>query len=95
MQLIVVSGRSGSGKTVALSGLANTFSDDVTFSPDGKTFLFVTGQRTEQGQIASVDLVPRTPHFREDQFRDLFRQTTPSPSQATSCTMGAEGRRSA
>lgn len=70
----------GSGKTIALSGLANTFSDDVSFSPDGKTFLFVTGQRTEQGQIASVDLVPQTPHFREDQFRDLFRQTTPAPS---------------
>ena len=68
------------GKTIALAGLANTFSDDVTFSRDGKTFLFVTGQRTEQGQVASVDLVPRTPHFREDQFRDLFRQTTPSPS---------------
>ncbi|MGH8183667.1 MAG: PDZ domain-containing protein [Rhodanobacteraceae bacterium] len=68
------------GKTVSLSGLANTFSDDVTFSPDGKTFLFVTGQRTEQGQIASVDLVPRTPHFRGDQFRDLFQQTTPTPS---------------
>jgi Tol biopolymer transport system component/C-terminal processing protease CtpA/Prc len=69
-----------SGKTVALSSLANTFSDDVTFSPDGKTFLFVTGQRTEQGQIASVDLVAQTPKFREDQFRDLFRQTTPKPS---------------
>ncbi|MGH8190863.1 MAG: S41 family peptidase [Rhodanobacteraceae bacterium] len=68
------------GKTVSLSGLANTFSDDVTFSPDGKTFLFVTGQRTEQSHVASVDLVPRTPHFREDQFRDLFRQTTPTPS---------------
>ncbi len=68
------------GKTVALSGLANTFADDVAFSPDGKSFLFVTGQRTEQGQIASVDLVPRTPKFREDQFRDLFRQTTPTPS---------------
>jgi Tol biopolymer transport system component len=35
-----------SGKTVALSSLANTFSDDVTFSPDGKTSQFVTGQRT-------------------------------------------------
>ena len=69
-----------SGKTIALSSLANTFSDDVAFSPDGKTFLFVTGQRTEQGQIASVDLVPQTPKFREDQFRDLFRQTTPEPS---------------
>lgn len=71
------------GKTITLSNLANTFSDDVTFSPDGRTFLFVTGQRTEQGRIASVDLVPRTPHFREDQFRDLFRQTTPSPSQSS------------
>ena len=69
-----------SGKTIALSSLANTFSDDVAFSPDGKTFLFITGQRTEQGQIASVDLVPQTPKFREDQFRDLFRQTTPEPS---------------
>ena len=70
----------GSGKTIALSSLGNTFSDDVTFSPDGKSFLFVTGQRTEQGQIASVDLVAQTPKFREDQFRDLFRQTTPEPS---------------
>ncbi|HET7930958.1 MAG TPA: S41 family peptidase [Rhodanobacteraceae bacterium] len=68
------------GKTVALSGLANTFADDVAFSPDGKSFLFVTGQRTEQGQVASVDLVPRTPKFREDEFHDLFQQTTRSPS---------------
>ncbi|MDE2270842.1 MAG: PD40 domain-containing protein [Xanthomonadaceae bacterium] len=68
------------GSTIALAGLANTNADDVTFSRDGKTFLFVTGQRTEDSQVASVDLVPRTPHFREDQFRDLFRQTTPSPS---------------
>ncbi|HET7561735.1 MAG TPA: S41 family peptidase [Rhodanobacteraceae bacterium] len=67
-------------KTIALSGLANTFADDVAFSPDGKSFLFVTGQRTEQGQVASVDLVPRTPQFREDQFRDLFQQTTRSPA---------------
>ena len=71
--------RVADGKTIALSGLANTFSDDVTFSPDGKTFLFVTGQRTEESQIASVDLVPRTPKFREDEFRDLFQQTTPTP----------------
>lgn len=72
--------RVADGKAVALSRLANSFSDDVTFSPDGKTFLFTTGQRTEQGQIASIDLVPSTPHFREDQFRDLFRQTTTEPS---------------
>lgn len=72
--------RVSDGSTVDLAGLANTNADDVTFSSDGKTFLFVTGQRTEDSQVASVDLVPRTPHFREDQFRDLFRQTTPAPS---------------
>jgi Tol biopolymer transport system component/C-terminal processing protease CtpA/Prc len=83
-----------SGKTISLSGLANTFSDDVTFSPDGKTFLFTTGQRTEQGQIASVDLVPRTPHFREDQFRDLFRQTTPEPDHENNQTATDESAKS-
>src|SRR5690348_8891765 len=72
--------RVADGKAIPLSRLANSFSDDVTFSPDGKTLLFTTGQRTEQGQIASIDLVPSTPHFREDQFRDLFRQTTTEPS---------------
>ncbi|HEX5960861.1 MAG TPA: S41 family peptidase [Rhodanobacteraceae bacterium] len=80
------------GKAIALSGLANTFSDDVAFSPDGKTLLFVTGQRTEQGQIASVDLVPRTPHFREDQFRDLFRQTTPDEQHAPGSAPGGAAK---
>jgi Tol biopolymer transport system component/C-terminal processing protease CtpA/Prc len=86
-----------SGKTIALSSLANTFSDDVAFSPDGKTFLFVTGQRTEQGQVASVDLVAQTPKFREDQFHDLFRQTTPEPSheKESSEKSGASGEHGA
>jgi C-terminal processing protease CtpA/Prc len=39
--------------------------------------LFDTGQRTESFQVARVDLIPRTPRFREDQFRDLFREETP------------------
>ncbi|MGH8146349.1 MAG: S41 family peptidase [Rhodanobacteraceae bacterium] len=65
------------GKTITISRLANTFSDDLAFSPDGKQLLFTTGQRTEQGQVASVDLVPRTPHFREDQFLDLFKKSSP------------------
>ena len=29
--------------------------------------------------LARVDLVPRTPRFREDQFRDLFGPESPSP----------------
>lgn len=39
--------------------------------------LFDSGQRTESIQLARVDLVPRTPRFREDQFRDLFREESP------------------
>lgn len=57
-----------------VSFLANAFTDFVTWSRDGKFLLFNSAQRTEAGQIARVDLVPTTPKFREDQFRDLFRE---------------------
>lgn len=57
--------------------LSNVFSDDVTWSPDGTYILFSTGQRTEPSQVARLDLTPRAPHFREDQFRDLFKEETP------------------
>lgn len=59
------------------SFLANVFSNSVSWSPDGAFMLFDTGQRTESTQLARVDLIPRTPRFREDQFRDLFREETP------------------
>jgi hypothetical protein len=47
-----------------------------------------TSQRTENSQIARIDLLPRTPVFQEDRFRDLFKEempgTTPdSPGPAT------------
>jgi tricorn protease len=66
-----------------VSFLANANSNTVSWSPDGTFLLFETGQRTESGQLARVDLIPRTPRFREDQFRDLFREQTPpgSPTQ--------------
>ena len=44
---------------------------------DGTYLLFDTGQRTENGQLARIDLLPRIPKFREDQFRDLFKEETP------------------
>ncbi len=56
---------------------SNVFADDVTWSPDGTYILYNTRQRTELGQVARVDLVPRAPRFREDQFRDLFKEETP------------------
>jgi tricorn protease len=59
------------------SYLANVFSNTVSWSPDGAYVLFDSGQRTESIQLARVDLVPRTPRFREDQFRDLFREEPP------------------
>ncbi|OGX84731.1 peptidase S41 [Hymenobacter glacialis] len=69
------------GAARAVSFVANTNSNSVSWSPDGKYLLFDTGQRTEDAQVARVDLLPRTPRFREDQFRDLFReQPAPAPS---------------
>jgi tricorn protease len=60
-----------------VSFLANTGVNTVSCSPDGTFILLDTNQRTESGQLARVDLIPRTPRFREDQFRDLFREETP------------------
>ena len=60
-----------------VSFLANVGSNTVSWSPDGTYLLFDTGQRTETGQLARVDLLPRLPRFREDQFRELFREESP------------------
>ncbi|GAB3798428.1 S41 family peptidase [Spirosoma humi] len=65
------------GESKPVSFLANTFGGNVSWSPDGKYILFGTTQRTETAQIARIDLVPRSPKFREDQFRDLFNEEVP------------------
>lgn len=59
------------------SFLANSNSGSVSWSPDGSFLLFNTSQRTEDASLARIDLKLRTPKFREDQFRDLFRQENP------------------
>jgi Tol biopolymer transport system component/C-terminal processing protease CtpA/Prc len=66
-----------------VSFLANLNTDGLTWSPDGTFLTFATGQRTEPGQVARVDLVLRTPKFREDRFRSLFEQETPKPVPGT------------
>src|SRR5262249_22557851 len=38
-------------------------------------------QRTEPGTVVRVDLLPRTPKFREDQFRNLFKEEQPKPAE--------------
>jgi tricorn protease len=60
------------GEVKPVSFLANAGATGVAWSPDGTFLLFDTSQRTEVAQLARVDLILRTPKFREDQFRDLF-----------------------
>jgi len=67
----------GRGEARPASFLANVGSNAIAWSPDGTYLLFTTSQRSENGQLARVDLLPRVPRFREDQFRDLFREETP------------------
>jgi len=62
-----------------VSWLSNGSGGGLSWSPDGTFITLSSGQRTEDGQAIRIDLVPRTPRFREDQFRDLFSQ--PSPGQ--------------
>ncbi len=67
----------GAGSAIPVSFLSNVFNATVSWSSDGTYLLFDTGQRTERGQVARVDLVPQTPKFRESEFRDLFQEETP------------------
>jgi tricorn protease len=70
------------GETHPVSFLANGQIGGVAWSPDGRYILFDTSQRSEQAQIARVDLLPHVPKYREDEFRELFRpsKTPGSPS---------------
>ena len=73
--------KAGEGRPVSF--LANTNSGSIGWSPDGTYLTFTTGQRTEPREVVRLDLIPRTPKFREDQFRDLFKDEhpkTPEPS---------------
>lgn len=87
------------GTARPISFLANSNSGSLVWSPDGSYILFDTSQRTEDGQIARIDLKLRTPKFREDQFRDLFKQENPrerpsqpgaAPSPAASPALAAD-----
>ena len=68
------------GDARQVSFLANSFAGTLSWSPDGTFLLLSSGQRTEPGQLLRIDLVPRTPRFREDQFRDLFGPEPAKPA---------------
>ena len=69
------------GESKPLTFLGNTFTSDPLWSPDGKFLLVTTSQRTEDLQVARVELTPRVPKFREEQFRELFKDA-PKPDAA-------------
>jgi Tol biopolymer transport system component/C-terminal processing protease CtpA/Prc len=72
---------SAGGDKRQVTFLANEFGGKVAWSTDGTYLIYDSGQRTEDRQLARIDLVLRTPRFREDQFRDLFRVETRNPAQ--------------
>lgn len=73
---------SAGGDARPVSFLANSNAGSLAWSADGSYILYGTSQRTEDGVIARVDLKLRTPKFREDQFRDLFKQENPRDKPA-------------
>jgi tricorn protease len=66
------------GPARPVSFLSNTNAGSVSWSADGTYLTYATSQRTEPGEVIRVDLQPRTPKFREDLFRDLFKDERPS-----------------
>jgi Tol biopolymer transport system component/C-terminal processing protease CtpA/Prc len=52
----------------------------VQWSPDGTFLLYRSAMRTEAPHVVRVDLIPHTPRFREDQYRELFG---PTPRDST------------
>jgi len=76
----------GGGEARAISGLANSFAGSIVWSPDGETLYFDTQHRTKTGQVAAIDLVPRTPLFQEDRFTRLFDEEEPTGSPSGAAT---------
>jgi len=66
------------GPAQPVSFLANgNAADQIAWSADGKYIVFDSGQRSEPVKMVRVDLLPNTPKYREDAFRDLFKATPP------------------
>lgn len=75
----VVPAAGGEARPVSFLANGNT-GDELAWSPDGKYLLFDTSQRSEDVQMVRIDLLPHTPKYREDGFRDLFRATPGAPA---------------
>ncbi len=76
------------GEAKQVSFVSNTFGGRVEWSANGKSMFFVTQQRTENGLVARIDLVPRTPLFQEDKFSDLFVDPMPGDKKSPADAKG-------
>ncbi len=75
------------GQAQPVSFLANgNAGNQIAWSPDGKYLVFDSGQRSEDSHMVRVDLLPSTPKYREDGFRELFKATPGTPSPKTEPT---------
>ncbi len=72
---------SSGGESRQVSFLSNTFGGRIEWA--GKSIFFLTQQRTEDGLVARIDLVPKTPLFQEDKFTDLFVDPVPADKKTT------------
>ena len=81
---------SAGGESRQVTFLANVFGGTISWGSDGTYLIYDSSQRTEDRQLARIDLVLRTPRFREDQFRDLFRVETRNPAQPNPSAPPAE-----
>jgi Tol biopolymer transport system component/C-terminal processing protease CtpA/Prc len=85
--------RTSGGEPRAVTFVPNGNGGPLAWSPDGTRLFYVSSQRTENGTIAQIDLMPRTPRFREDAFRKLFPEepTRPELPSRTVPTPGPGG----
>jgi tricorn protease len=65
------------GESKPITTMPNGSANNISWSPDGTYIVYNTNQRTEEGEAVQVDLILRTPRFREDRFRDLFKDEPP------------------
>ncbi len=73
------------GEVHPVSFLANgETASRIAWAPDGKYLLFETAQRSETPQMARVDLLPRVPRYREDEFKKLFEPEKTAPEKTGS-----------
>jgi tricorn protease len=88
--IMVIPVDGGTPRQASFSASSN--GSDVEWSPDGTFLMYLTSQRTETPQLVRIDLQPKTPRFREDQFRDLFAVPT-APSRDTTVRTAPDSAR--